>query len=224
MASQSVNPDKPQSEPQEPNAEADDLDASPDAEATADAADASAVDSTDAEDLSDAAVVDDASEDEQIDWQARCEAETARADEQAALALRLHADMENLRKRAARDIDNAHKFSLEKFANELLPVRDSLEMGLDAANKDDADVSGIREGTDLTLKMLVSAMDKFQLVALDPTGESFDPERHQAMTLQESAEHAPNTVMAVMQKGYTLNDRLLRPALVMVSKAADSGA
>ncbi len=179
--------------------------------------------------------IDDASEDEtsepnedtveeSIDWQARCEAEAARAEEQAALALRLHADMENLRKRSARDVDSARKFALEKFANELLPVRDSLEMGLDAASKEDANLDSIREGTDLTLKMLTGAMDKFHLVAVDPVGESFDPERHQAMTMQESAEHAPNTVIAVMQKGYTLNDRLLRPALVMVSKAAASDA
>jgi len=125
---------------------------------------------------------------------------------------------------AAGETPSARKFALEKFANELLPVRDSLEMGLDAAAKDDANIDSIREGTDLTLKMLSSAMDKFQLVALEPLGEAFDPERHQAMTMQESAEHAPNTVMAVMQKGYTLNDRLLRPALVMVSKAAEPNA
>ena len=175
-------------------------------------------------DSTDAAASDEGDDEAAVDWQARCEAETARAEEQAALALRLHADMENLRKRSARDVESARKFALEKFANELLPVRDSLEMGLDAAAKDDANIDSIREGTDLTLKMLSSAMDKFQLVALEPLGEAFDPERHQAMTMQESAEHAPNTVMAVMQKGYTLNDRLLRPALVMVSKAAEPNA
>ncbi|MEM9601667.1 MAG: nucleotide exchange factor GrpE [Pseudomonadota bacterium] len=220
MASQSPDPEKPAEAADDPIEKpadpADPADGSPAGDAVSADAEVDAGEEVDASS--------DADTPEAIDWQARCEAEAARADEQAALALRLHADMENLRKRSARDVENAHKFALEKFANELLPVRDSLEMGLEAAQQDDADLQRIQEGTDLTLKMLVSAMDKFQLVAVDPTGEAFDPERHQAMTLQESAEHAPNTVLAVMQKGYTLNDRLLRPALVMVSKAADSGA
>ncbi|MEM7378229.1 MAG: nucleotide exchange factor GrpE [Pseudomonadota bacterium] len=219
MASQSPDPEKPAEAAEdavETGAEATEASPGPD-EAAVDGV-------AEADTASDADPSADADAPEAIDWQVRCEAEMARAEEQTALALRLHADMENLRKRAARDVENAHKFALEKFANELLPVRDSLEMGLDAAQQDDADLQRIQEGTDLTLKMLVSAMEKFQLVAVDPTGEAFDPERHQAMTMQESAEHAPNTVLAVMQKGYTLNDRLLRPALVMVSKAADSGA
>ncbi|MGB0867074.1 MAG: nucleotide exchange factor GrpE [Granulosicoccaceae bacterium] len=147
------------------------------------------------------------------------EAERARADENYDLALRTKAEMENLRKRSSTEVDKAKKFALEKFATEIIAVRDSLEMGLDAASKDDADVTSIREGTDLTLKMLVSAMDKFQVEQVDPTGQPFDPELHQAMGMQESADHAPNTVMMVMQKGYTLNGRLIRPAMVMVSKA-----
>lgn len=219
MAPQSVEPDTPDSEPADQKVEKEEGSVDDMASATADALDAEVVEQDDPE-----AGDSEAAAGEQIDWEARYEAESARAEEQTALALRLHADMENLRKRSARDVENARKFALEKFANELLPVCDSLEMGLDAANKGDADLSSIREGTELTLKMLVSAMEKFHLVALDPSGQQFDPERHQAMTTQVSVEHAPNTVMAVMQKGYTLNNRLLRPALVMVSKANEDGA
>ena len=135
--------------------------------------------------------------------------------------VRSQAELENLRKRAKRDVEQAHKYALEKFAGELLPVRDSLEMGLDAA-QGEADVNKIREGTELTLKMLVQAMSKHGIEAVDPEGERFDPERHQAMSMQENAELEPNTVMTVMQKGYDLNDRLLRPAMVTVSRAPAS--
>lgn len=145
--------------------------------------------------------------------------ERARADENYDLALRTKAEMENLRKRSAADVDKARKFALDKFATEIVAVRDSLEMGIDAASKEGADVVSIREGTDLTLKMLASAMEKFAVEQIDPTGQPFNPELHQAMSMQESAEHAPNTVMMVMQKGYTLNGRLIRPAMVMVCKA-----
>lgn len=131
--------------------------------------------------------------------------------------LRVQAEMDNLRKRTARDVENAHKFALEKFAGELLAVRDSLEMGLDAA-RGETDVDKIREGTELTLKMLAQVMEKFGIRQIDPQGERFDPDRHQAMSMQPNAELEPNTVMAVMQKGYLLNDRLLRPAMVVVSK------
>ncbi|ANB01132.1 nucleotide exchange factor GrpE [Ectothiorhodospira sp. BSL-9] len=132
--------------------------------------------------------------------------------------VRSQAELENLRKRMKRDVEQAHKYALEKFAGELLPVRDSLEMGLDAA-QGEADVNKIREGTELTLKMLVQAMAKQGIEEVDPEGERFDPERHQAMSMQENAELEPNTVMTVMQKGYVLNDRLLRPAMVIVSRA-----
>lgn len=150
------------------------------------------------------------------------DAERARADENYDLVLRTKAEMDNLRKRSANEVDKARKFALEKFASEIVAVRDSLEMGLDAASQADADVNSIREGTDLTLKMLITVMDKFAVEQVDPAGQPFDPELHQAMGMQESSEHAPNTVMVVMQKGYTLNGRLLRPAMVMVSKAASS--
>ena len=145
----------------------------------------------------------------------------AKADENWELALRTKAEMDNLRKRTERELENAHKYALEKFAGELLAVRDSLEMGVQAAG--DAEAQQLKEGSELTLKMLTQVMEKFGIEMVDPAGEKFDPERHQAMSMQEAADVEPNTVVAVMQKGYTLNDRLLRPAMVMVSKApADS--
>ena len=133
--------------------------------------------------------------------------------------LRMQAEMENLRKRAQRDLSNAHKFAIEKFAGELLQVKDSLELGLGAG---DVKAEKLREGTELTLKMLVSTMQKFSIEEVDPAGEAFDPNLHQAMTTQESHEHEPNTVIQVMQKGYTLHERLLRPAMVIVSKEPDA--
>jgi molecular chaperone GrpE len=144
----------------------------------------------------------------------------AKADEHWNQLLRVQAEMDNTRRRAKQDVENAHKFALEKFALELLPVKDSLEMGLAAADGDNEAVTQLKEGTELTLKMLVSVLEKFGIEAIDPTGDTFDPEKHQAMSMQESTEHKPNTVMAVMQKGYQLNERLLRPAMVVVSKAA----
>jgi molecular chaperone GrpE len=146
-----------------------------------------------------------------------------KADEHWNQLLLAKAETENVRRRAKQDTENAHKFALEKFALELLPVKDSLEMGLAAAEStDDKVLANLKEGTALTLKMLTSAMEKFGIEALNHMGDSFDPALHQAMTLQESADFKPNTVMAVMQKGYLLNDRLIRPAMVVVSKAASA--
>ena len=133
------------------------------------------------------------------------------------LYMRSQAEVENAKRRAEKNVENAHKFALEKFSMELLGVKDSLELGLGA---EDADAEKLKEGTELTLKMLTQVMEKFDIHVVDPLGEAFDPNLHQAMSMQESSEHKPNTVMAVMQKGYTLNDRLLRPAMVMVSKAS----
>jgi len=144
-----------------------------------------------------------------------------KADEHWNQVLLSNAELENTRRRARQDIENAHKFALEKFARELLPVKDSLEMGLVAANTDEGDATAqLKEGTELTLKMLTTAMEKFGIESMGSEGEVFNPEIHQAMSMMESADHAPNIVMAVMQKGYQLNDRLIRPAMVVVSKAA----
>jgi len=135
--------------------------------------------------------------------------------------LRTKAEMDNIRRRTQKDLENAHKYALEKFISELLAVRDSLELGVDASKQENATVESLREGSEMTLSMLAGVFDKFNVVELNPQGEKFNPEHHQAMSMQPNAELEPNTVMAVMQKGYLLNDRLVRPAMVMVSKAAE---
>jgi len=137
--------------------------------------------------------------------------------------LRAQAELENVRRRAERDLESAHKYALERFAGELLPVKDSLELGLAAASGEAEDIARLREGIELTLKMLTTAMEKSGITEVDPLGEAFNPELHQAMSMQATADQAPNTVIAVMQKGYLLNERLLRPAMVMVAKALDEG-
>ena len=145
------------------------------------------------------------------------EAEAKAADNWDRL-LRLQADMENQRKRAQNDVNKARKFALESIVNDLLPVKDSLEMGLAAADSDEVDPKSIIEGAELTLKMLAQVFEKNNIIEVNPVDEKFDPEFHQAMSMQEVEGKAPNTVTGVMQKGYTLNERLVRPALVMVSK------
>ncbi len=149
-------------------------------------------------------------------FQQQLEAALKKAEENYELYMRSQAELENTKRRADKNVENAHKFALEKFSLELLAVKDSLELGLSA---EDADAGKLKEGTELTLKMMTQALEKFSIYAVDPLGETFDPNLHQAMSMQESADHEPNKVIAVMQKGYTLNDRLLRPAMVMVSKA-----
>jgi len=135
--------------------------------------------------------------------------------------LRVQAEMENMRRRAERDVENAHKYALEKFAAELLPVKDSLELGAAAAQQADTDIAKLREGTELTLKLLNDALGKYGINVVDPLEQPFNPEYHQAMSMVEVPDKQPNTVVAVMQKGYTLNERLLRPAMVVVSKAPE---
>ena len=133
--------------------------------------------------------------------------------------LRLQAEIDNLHKRAERDLANAHKFALERFAIELLPVRDSMEMGLAAFDAEGGDVGKLREGVELTLQMLTNVMTKFRIEEVNPENEPFNPEFHQAMSMQERADVRPNSVVTVVQKGYLLHDRLIRPAMVIVSKA-----
>ena len=135
--------------------------------------------------------------------------------------LRIQAEMQNVRRRAERDVANAHKFALEKFAGELLPVVDNLERALAAIDSDDETQKAVREGLELTLKSFTDVLNKFDLVAVNPIGEPFDPELSQAMAQVPNPELEPNTVMEVFQKGYTLSGRLLRPAMVVVSKAAE---
>ena len=139
----------------------------------------------------------------------------ALADENYDKYLRAAAELENVRKRATRDVENAHKFALERFCSELLAVKDSLEMGLAAADK--ADAQSLLEGKKATLKLLTATMERFGVVELNPEGEPFDPQEHEAMTVQPSADVEPGSVLTVFQKGYALNGRLLRPARVVVA-------
>ena len=133
--------------------------------------------------------------------------------------LRVQAEMQNLRRRTEQDIEKAHKYGQEKFSIELLSVMDNLERALTAASEhEDDSVKAIYDGVDLTLKSFIDCFSKFKIETLDPLGEPFDPQTHQAMGMQENPEVEPNTVIAVMQKGYTLHGRVIRPAMVMVAK------
>ena len=134
--------------------------------------------------------------------------------------MHLNADIENNRKRAQRDIENAHKFAVKNFAESLLPIADSMEMGLNAAEGENTTIESIKEGISMTLELFQKTMEKNGIFSVDPTGEKFDPELHQAMSMQEDDSVDSNTVLTVMQKGYLLNDRLVRPAMVIVSKKA----
>ncbi|WP_368223240.1 nucleotide exchange factor GrpE [Aeromonas sp. s4] len=153
--------------------------------------------------------------------EAQLEAAQQASLEERERAIRAVAEMENLRRRAAQDVEKAHKFALEKFAAELLPVLDNLERAIELADKENDTLKPMIEGVELTLKSMQSGVAKFGLVALDPTNQPFDPNAHQAMSMVPSADVAPSTVIAVMQKGYELNGRVIRPAMVMVSKSAD---
>ena len=150
-------------------------------------------------------------------------ASEAKFAEQKDSVMRAIADAENVRKRAEGEIDKARKFALERFAGELLPVADNLERALQVADPANEAIKGIVEGVELTLTSFVNTIEKFGMKVLDPQGQPFNPEQHQAMGMQENAELPPNTVLAVMQKGYEINGRLLRPAMVMVTRAPDSG-
>ncbi|MGH8138838.1 MAG: nucleotide exchange factor GrpE [Steroidobacteraceae bacterium] len=130
--------------------------------------------------------------------------------------LRAVAELDNVRKRAQRDIEAANRYGLEKFAAELLPVQDSLELAVQNAGK--ADARSLAQGQEATLQLLKKAMEKIGVVAIDPRGEPFDPARHEAMLTQESATAEPDSVLQVVQPGYELNGRLLRPARVIVTK------
>lgn len=149
------------------------------------------------------------------------EEQKARAEENWNQFLRARAELENVRRRMERDVEHARKFGLEKIAADLLPVKDSLEMGVQAAFEEGANVERLVEGNELTLKMLAQVLERFSIVEINPKGQKFDPVKHEAMAMQPSAEDEPNTVINVVQKGYALNDRLLRPAMVIVSRAAE---
>ena len=158
--------------------------------------------------------VDEATADVEKDDDALAEAQ-AKADEHWDKYLRAAAEVENVRKRAARDVENAHKFALERFAGDLLAVCDSLEMAL--ATEGEASVASLKEGSEATLKLLLTTLQRFGVEEVNPEGEPFDPALHEAMTMQPSPDAEPGSVLTVFQKGYSLNGRLLRPARVVVA-------
>lgn len=132
-------------------------------------------------------------------------------------AVRAQAELDNLRKRSARDVESAHKYALEKFVNGLLPVIDSMVLGI-SASENVEDVDSLREGMDLTLKMFLDTLEKFGIAEVDPQGEKFNPEKHEAVSMQQIEGTESGMVVTVMQKGYELNGRLVRPAMVVVAK------
>lgn len=162
-----------------------------------------------------------------IPVEARLEAALADIEKFRDVALRAEAEMQNVRRRAGRDVENAHRYALERFVNNLLPVVDSLDKALESIEQtevaDDA-TRAIAEGVGLCQKMFVDVLVKEGVSVVDPVGEPFDPNLHQAMSMVENPDVEPNSVVAVIQRGYTLNDRLVRPAMVMVSKASESKA
>ncbi|WP_059120212.1 nucleotide exchange factor GrpE [Vibrio sp. MEBiC08052] len=164
----------------------------------------------------------DAPEDEQDAKIAQLEAalltSESKVKEQQDAVLRAHAEVENIRRRSEQEIDKARKFALSRFAEELLPVIDNLERAIQAADAENEVIKPLLEGVELTHKTFIGTIEKFGLKEINPEGEAFNPELHQAMSIQESPDHESNTVMFVMQKGYELNGRVVRPAMVMVAK------
>ncbi|MBS8230511.1 nucleotide exchange factor GrpE [Marinobacter salarius] len=153
------------------------------------------------------------------------EALKAQAQEFQEQMLRSQAEMQNVRRRAEIDVEKAHKFALEKFVKELLPVADSLEKAVESTEGHEESgelVASIREGVEMTLNLFMNSLKKFNVEQLNPVGEPFDPQQHEAMSMVPAPDAEPNSVVAVVQKGYTLNDRLVRPAMVVVAKAEDA--
>lgn len=162
--------------------------------------------------------LDNAEEAVQEDVAALLEEAKAEAEKHKDLALRVQADMENLRRRTRIDVESAHKYALEKFVNALLPAMDSMEMGIDAASKEEASIESIREGIEMTFKQMLDVLQEFNVERVNPTGEKFDPNLHEALTMIPSPDHESNTVVDTIQKGYTLNERLVRAARVIVAQ------
>lgn len=177
------------------------------------------VDTTNSETEADSTAAESAPGPENDSEALRAELEVARREAEAykEKALRAQAELQNMQKRAARDIENAHKYALEKFLCDLLPVLDSMELGIDASGGA-GDIESLREGMDLTLKKFRDTLEKAGISVIDPQGEKFNPELHEAVSMQESPESRSGTIISVMQKGYELNGRLVRPAMVIVAK------
>jgi len=153
-------------------------------------------------------------------WKAEALSLAEQIDDLKDQAIRAKAEAQNVRRRAEQDVEKAHKFALEKFAKELLPIIDGLEKAVEAEVASENEMTTFREGVEMTLSMFTSGVKKFNLEQIDPVGHPFDPSLHEAMSMVEAPDSEPNTVIASMQKGYTLSGRLIRPAMVMVSKGA----
>lgn len=162
---------------------------------------------------------------EATESESETEALKAQVQEFQEQMLRSQAEMQNVRRRAEIDVEKAHKFALEKFVRELLPVADSLEKAVESTEgREDSSeqVANIREGVEMTLSLFMNSLRKFNVEQVNPVGEPFDPQKHEALSMVPAPDAEPNSVVAVVQKGYTLNERLVRPAMVMVAKAEDS--
>ncbi|MFL0801386.1 MAG: nucleotide exchange factor GrpE [Agarilytica sp.] len=155
------------------------------------------------------------------DLLAEVESLRAELDQVKEQSLRAAAEAQNIRRRAEQDVEKAHKFGVEKFINDMLPVADNLERAIEASAVEGVEVSSVIEGVELTLKTLIDGLNRQKVEPINPEGEPFNPELHQAMTMVPNPDVEPNTVINVFQKGYTLNGRLVRPAMVVVSKAAE---
>ncbi|MEE8243361.1 MAG: nucleotide exchange factor GrpE [Pseudomonadales bacterium] len=174
-------------------------------------------------DAAEESTVEDVEAASEVDLQTALENAQAEAEGLKDTALRAQAEVENVRRRATRDVENAHKFALERFAGELLPVIDSLEKAVESAATTDA-ATAVTEGVDLSLKLFLATLGKHGIEQIDPLGEPFNPEHHEAIAMVENPDAEPNSVMEVMQKGYLLNGRLIRAAKVIVAKApSDDG-
>jgi molecular chaperone GrpE len=156
-------------------------------------------------------------EEEPISEAEKLQQQVAEANDQV---LRVQAEMQNVRRRVERDVENAHKYALDKFSADLLPVVDNLERALSSISADDESQKAVAEGIELTLKSFVDVLARFKIEPVDPAGQPFDANLHQAVSMVPNPDLEPNTVMDVFQKGYTLNGRLIRPAMVIVSKAS----
>ncbi len=184
----------------------------PEAETTSDAASAEPAAASESEEPA---------EESLQDFEAALAAAEAKAQENWDRYLRAAAELDNYRRRAQRELENALKFGYENFAAEVLHIKDSLEMGLEALGNAAADPEKLKEGKEATLKLLNQILDRFGVAEIEPAGEAFNPELHEAMSMQETADHEPGSIIAVVQKGYTLHDRLLRPARVIVARAPE---
>lgn len=169
------------------------------------------------EDVSNEEIEQELLEEEQVSETEQLQQQVADANDNV---LRIQAEMQNMRRRAERDVENAHKFALDKFSADLLPVVDNLERALSAIDAEDDSQKAIAEGIELTLKSFLDVLVRFKIEAVDPAGQPFDANLHQAVSMLPNPDMEPNTVMDVFQKGYTLNGRLIRPAMVVVSSAA----